>query len=102
MNSPEEGLNMLLGANVLKEIQNYDSNEEFAVRMDLYLKQQLLHGNFTKFLIDSLTRIHNSETRTNHFEKLNEDEKNKNQLLNYIKSQDVSDLEDVRNKYTYI
>ncbi len=95
LNNPEDGLNTFLGAIALREIQKYDKSDPYSVRKDLYENQQILHGTFTKFLIDSLTRISNSDLKSNYFEKLNADDKKRTQLLDYIKTEDISNLDEV-------
>lgn len=95
VNNTEESLNMFLGAIVLREILKYDSNSEFANRNDLFQEQQILHANFSKFLIDSLINISNQKDSNWFFEKINSDDKKRNQLLDYIKTNDISNLKEV-------
>ncbi len=95
VNSSEDGLNMFLNAMVLREIKKFDQYDEYSVRIDLFQDQQLLHGKISKFLIDILTRIHNNSDNTNYYEKLSNDEKKWTQLVDYIKSSDITNLEEV-------
>ena len=95
VNNVEEGLNMFMNAIVLREILKYDSNDEFTTRDDLFQEQQILHANFSRFLINSFIDISNENESCQLFDKIKNDEKKKSQLLDYIKTDDISNLEEV-------
>lgn len=114
VNNLDESLNMFLGAIVLREILKYDSSEEFSNRSDLFDEQQILHANFSRFLIDSFFNLKNqnqSEDKNEEisfFNKIKNDDKKKNQLLDYIKTSDITNFEEVfyfpkesRNDFVY-
>lgn len=92
-NNPDKSLSMFLDAIVLKEITKYDKDDGFSKRPDLFQEHCVLHANFSKFLIDSFVNICNSESSDTFFETLNSDDKKKNQLLDYIQTKDISNVE---------
>ena len=97
VNDSEEGLNMFIGALALKEITKYDSSQEFEARNDLHQDHQILHGQFSKFLIESLIRIEN--TTTGFFEgTLQADEKKSSSIKNYLQTSDSLGLVDTISK----
>lgn len=105
VNSPDESLNMFFGAIVLKEIVKYDASDEFAHNPSLLQAHCLLHSSFSRFLIDSFLNVANaapsnspSQPSQGFYAKLNSDDKKRTQLADYIKSNDVSNIEQVRNQ----
>lgn len=99
VNSPDEMLNMFFGAIVLKEIVKYDSSEEFTRHRELLQDHCLLHASFCRFLIDSFLNLANSTADMSFYAKLNADDKKRNQLMDYIKTDDVSNIEDVKETF---
>ena len=98
VNNPVDSCSMFLAAFVLNEIGKFDDkNEAFLNRNDLFQDHCVLHASFSKFLIDSFFNIWNSEQSASEtfFRTLNGDEKKRNQLLEYIQTDDISDIEKV-------
>jgi hypothetical protein len=94
-NNCEKKLNIFLGALCLKEIVKYDNNEEFIIRNDLKRDQQILHGKFCKFLIESFISDESYE-KNDYFDNLKNDDKKSKQLFDYIKISPTSDLNQVK------
>lgn len=96
LNSPQESMNVFLGALSLKEILKYDNLSELKVKKKLNLEHQLLHGQFSRFLIDSFLSM-NSEL-PNYLNEISRDDKKKSQLLDYTKSKNINDSQDLVSK----
>lgn len=90
-NDPKESLNALLNANVIREMTKYDESEAYSARRDLFENHQFLHAEFTKFLVDSLARIQNTDSTF--FAQLTENDKNRKQLVDFIGIEDITNVE---------
>ncbi|CAF0815340.1 unnamed protein product [Brachionus calyciflorus] len=90
----QDGLNMFFDALVLKEITKYDRVcDEFRNNVTtehLYQDQQILHAHLSKFLIDSFLGISVENNSLSFYEDVLENEKNRNQLTEYLKDDEIS------------
>jgi hypothetical protein len=93
-NSTEDNLNTFFSSSVLKEIVKYDNSQEFVLRQDLYQEHQFLHSEFCKFLIKSFIDLNNTGSYYYHNDLIN-NEKKRNQLKEYIKYENLPELENV-------
>lgn len=95
-NNPDDSLNTFLGALVLKEILKYDNSDEFTNRPDLFQDHCMLHANFSRFLIDSFMNLSNAATDSKQvFVQINKDDRKRSQLVEYAKTNDLSNIEEV-------
>lgn len=81
-NDTNESLQIFFNAAALKQIVKYDRNDEFILRKDLFQNQQILHADFTKFLIDSFITCENGDS--DFFNRIKNDTKKRTQLNDYI------------------
>ena len=92
-NSSEDSLNIFFGALSLREILKFDDNQELLTKREFYQEQQILHANFSKFLIDSFIAIENNDKRSDFFNQFLTDDKKRAQLNDYLKTTQISDYD---------
>ena len=95
-NSPEDGLTKFFNALSLKEIVKYDNSSDFIVYKELHQNHQLLHGQFCRFLVESLIGAYNNSPC--YFETFKSDDRKRKQLSEYIQSDTFSDMDDIVTK----
>ena len=90
-NNAEKKLNIFFGALCLKELVKFDTLNELHIGNDLKQDQQILHGKFCKFLIETFIACESNE----YFEQLQDDDKKSKQLFDYIGISRSSTLDQV-------
>lgn len=102
VNNVEISFKMFFDSMVIREILKYDSlAERFRNNQKnfLYEEQRVLHSKFTKFIIDSFIEL--KKDSDSPFQSILQEEKNINQLNDYIKNENINDVETVR-KFFFI
>ena len=94
VNDPLEALNIFFNASTLKQIVKFDSNDEFLINSELHFTHQLLHSDFTKFLIDAFIACDSKDSQFFTQSILN-DTKKCSQLKAYLSVDELKNIEQV-------
>jgi hypothetical protein len=95
-NNSDENLNTFFNSSILREIVKFDNCPELKRDKELQQEHEFLHSQFCQFLIKSFVDLANSKNDFNSFySHLLLEEKKRNQLRDYVRSQDITRIENV-------